>query len=120
MNSKRLSILAVGLVASIVLAACGGEPTSLDVTLKGLDTFKYEPTTITAQVGQEVNVTLDNVGVLEHSFVIDELGVTTENVAAGQQKVVSFTPQTAGTYTFYCHIPAHKEAGMVGTLTVNP
>jgi uncharacterized cupredoxin-like copper-binding protein len=32
---------------------------------------------------------------------------------------VQFTPTAAGTYQFYCAEPGHKEAGMVGTLTVS-
>jgi uncharacterized cupredoxin-like copper-binding protein len=36
---------------------------------------------------------------------------------AGQGKL-TFTPSKAGTYEFYCTVAEHKEAGMVGTLTV--
>jgi Copper binding proteins, plastocyanin/azurin family len=31
-----------------------------------------------------------------------------------------FRPTAAGTYTFYCSGPGHCEAGMVGTLIVEP
>jgi nitrosocyanin len=86
----------------------------------GSDSFKYEPAALTAKVGQAVTVNLQNKGNLDHSFVIDELSVKLETVKAGTTQSVTFTPGTAGTYTFYCDVPGHKAAGMTGTLTVAP
>ena len=40
--------------------------------------------------------------------------------APGATGTVDFTPSEAGTYEFYCTIEGHKEAGMVGTLVVEP
>ncbi|MEX2238800.1 MAG: cupredoxin domain-containing protein [Dehalococcoidia bacterium] len=37
---------------------------------------------------------------------------------AGESAVLSFTPTEAGSYTFYCTVDGHREAGMEGTLTV--
>jgi uncharacterized cupredoxin-like copper-binding protein len=85
--------------------------------MKGED-IKFDVTTITAKVGQSVTVNLENTGALEHSFVVDELNVNIL-VKPGEKGTVTFTPQQAGTYTYYCHIQGHREAGMVGTLTVN-
>ena len=124
MNNKRFSFLIAALIACAVLAACGGGgggggTSALDVTLKGED-IKFDTTSLTATVGQTVNVTLQNAGVLEHSFIVDELNVRIEKVPAGQTGTASFTPSSAGTYTYYCDVPGHKEAGMTGTLTVNP
>jgi nitrite reductase (NO-forming) len=113
-----------GLALSVALAACSTPATtqaggvSLNVT--GSDSFKYEPATLTAKVGQVVTVNLKNTGNLDHSFVIDELGVKLETVKAGTTQAVTFTPATAGTYTFYCDVPGHKGAGMTGTFTVTP
>jgi len=41
--------------------------------------------------------------------VLTQDGVTTR---------VTFTPKTAGTYTYYCAIPGHTEAGQIGSLIV--
>jgi len=42
------------------------------------------------------------------------------HVAAGTggNGTLTFTPSKPGTYAFYCTVAGHKEAGMVGTLTV--
>ena len=35
-----------------------------------------------------------------------------------QSASTTFTPQTAGTYTFVCTMPGHEQSGMVGMLVV--
>ena len=112
-----------GLALSLALAACStpaATPAGVSLNVAGSDSFKYEPATLTAKVGQAVTVNLQNKGNLDHSFVIDELGVKLETVKAGATQPVTFTPTTAGTYTFYCDVPGHKAAGMTGTFTVTP
>jgi uncharacterized cupredoxin-like copper-binding protein len=37
-----------------------------------------------------------------------------------QSALALFRPTQTGTYTFYCAVPGHRAAGMVGTLTVEP
>jgi uncharacterized cupredoxin-like copper-binding protein len=103
--------------------------------------FSYGPARIEALVGQQVTVRMRNLGTLEHDFVIQEIPLqigaedpgempghnmgTTEIEAAvhaeampGMEGVVSFTPTMAGTYQFFCAVPGHKDAGMIGALSV--
>lgn len=76
--------------------------------------FSFTPSTITAQTGQQVNVTFTNEGV--HTFAIDELGLDKKVNAGG---TISFTaPSTPGNYRFYCSVGSHAALGMEGTLIV--
>ena len=120
MNTQRFLLLAVLLgVLSLAAAACGGggnaSPEALAVTIHAKGA-KFDVTTINAKVNQTVNVTYMNSGVLDHTFVIDGL-VPEQNLAEGQTTTFSFRPTAAGTYEYYC--VRHKNAGMVGTLTVS-
>jgi len=123
-RSKSALRILFGLALVLLLAACSSSasPTSSaqTVSINGLDTFRYDPNTITAKVGQPIHVVLTNKGVLEHSFVIDQLSVKLEHVQGGATGETSFTPTAAGTYVFYCNTPGHQAAGMTGTLVVNP
>lgn len=125
MNKKRL--MAIGL--AVVLTACGGGTTddggaagndsgggSATLEVKASE-FKFEPAALTAVAGEDLTIKLINVGVVEHDFIIDELGVKL-NVKVGETKEANIEDVAAGTYDVYCAIPGHKEAGMVTTLAV--
>lgn len=122
--SVGLSALALG--AALALTACSGtpatptEPAGQNITVGALDAFAFDPAALSAKVGEEVTVTLDNKGVLEHNFVITEFDVHLGPLAGGTKSAPgTFTPTAAGTYTYFCDVPGHREAGMEGTLTVS-
>lgn len=72
-----------------------------------------------AQVGETVALRLENDDSAGHSFDIDELGVHV-SMPPGEPALALFKASAPGTYTFYCGVPGHREAGMVGTLVVEP
>ena len=45
-------------------------------------------------------------------------GVVAAHAMPGMSASVMFTPTQIGEYEFYCTIPGHREAGMVGRLIV--
>ena len=88
--------------------------------LEGTDTLKWQPNTVTAKAGSQVTLTINNTGNTAHTFVSPGLGVSNAtDVATGKTTTVSFTAPTApGAYQFWCNIPGHAEAGMVGEVIV--
>lgn len=72
-----------------------------------------------AKVGETVVLRLDNRDSVGHSFDIDEFNVHVP-MSPGKAALALFTPSAPGTYTFYCGVPGHREAGMIGTLVVEP
>ncbi|HEX7588651.1 MAG TPA: cupredoxin domain-containing protein, partial [Anaerolineae bacterium] len=108
--------------AAVALAACGGGAstgggaTPLNVTVTTTE-FKYDPATINATPGQTINLTVKNIGSVQHSFVFATANVKII-VDPGKSVTQTFTAPAAGTYTFECDIAGHKEAGMVGQLIV--
>lgn len=118
---KRKYIVPIaGMILALALAACGGGGTTgpQAVTVRGLDNFSFDPATLSGRVGQTIEIDFQNAGVLEHNLVIAEFNVSLGPIQGGQSHAGSFTPGAAGTYTYYCDVPGHREAGMEGTLTV--
>lgn len=124
MTPRKFPRFALWLAAiGLVLAACGGGggdsgAPAANLTLTAED-IKWDRTSLTARAGQTVNLTIKNAGTLEHNFAFDEAQVNV-TIPAGDTETVTFTASAPGTYTFYCNIPGHSEAGMTGTFTVTP
>jgi uncharacterized cupredoxin-like copper-binding protein/mono/diheme cytochrome c family protein len=76
----------------------------------------FEPKEITIPANTDVPFTLPNDGAAAHNFSIDELGISIDLAPGSTEETVINAP--AGTYEYYCNVPGHKEAGMVGTLIV--
>ena len=81
--------------------------------------MRFGQTELRVQAGQEITLQLQNYDMYAHSFDIDELGLHVQ-MPANDQVTVQFTAPEPGSYTIYCGIPGHKNAGMVATLVVDP
>jgi plastocyanin len=140
---RKLAVLASALiVAALALAACGGDDDN-DTTAAGTtqttqaagggggggETLKvtadpngdlaYEQKSLSATAGQ-ATIDFDNPSSTGHDVTIeDESG----NEVAATDVVTDDTATAtadlkAGTYTFFCSVDEHRQAGMEGTLTV--
>jgi uncharacterized cupredoxin-like copper-binding protein/mono/diheme cytochrome c family protein len=95
----------------------GDVATSDQFTVESHDIF-FQPTEIDVPSDTEVTILLPNLGAAPHNFSIDALDISVD-IAPGETKEVTFTAPE-GTYEYYCNIPGHAEAGMVGTLIARP
>ena len=140
---KKLSITltaAALTLAAFGIAACGGgddssstaaATTSSSTTAAGgsggtvkfaadpSGKIAYTETEVTAPAGNDT-IEFDNPASLTHDVVIEDS--SGNQVAATDQIAGDTTTTTAdlkpGTYTFFCSVDSHREAGMEGTLTV--
>lgn len=101
-------------------ASPGASPAAAGIVIEGNDQLRFVPDNFEASPGDKV--TLKSTGALEHNFVIDDLGgeLTDGNVPGGQSQTFSIPDdaESGKTYDFYCSVPGHKEAGMVGKVTI--
>ena len=76
----------------------------------------FEPDEFAIPADTDVTVTLPNEGAALHNFAIDELGIDVDIQPGATEEVVINAP--SGVYDYYCNVPGHKAAGMVGVMTV--
>ena len=133
-----IGVLALSVVA-LALAACGGNsnaspasttPTTTSTsgsgsgstTLKlGADpsgALEFDKMALEAPAG-EVTIDMTNPSSVPHDIALQGNGVDVVGkvVTDGGTSTVSAN-LTPGTYTFYCTVDSHEDAGMEGTLTV--
>jgi len=78
----------------------------------------YDTTSLSSKPGK-VTIDFDNPSSLEHDVAIEADGeeiAGSDLVAKGKASVTA--DLAPGTYTFYCTVPGHREAGMEGELVV--
>ena len=97
--------------------AAGGATVKFEADPSGQ--LAYTETDVTAKAGSDT-IDFNNPASIGHDVVIEDQSGS--EVASTDVITDSTTSTTAdlkpGTYTFFCSVPGHREAGMEGTLTV--
>ena len=140
---KLLALIATLALAAFGLAACGGDDETTAATTEteteatttaaggggggGSISFEADPDGALAYTQTEVSgpagddtIEFTNDSSTPHDVTIEDSG---GNEIAQTETVTGDSTSTdasldAGTYTFYCSVDGHREAGMEGTLTV--
>ena len=143
---RAFAVLIVSALAVVGLAACGssssnsttaastpaststaastgggakGGGSTVNISTPSGGSLAYDQKTASAKSGN-VTISFDNRQPLQHDVTVAD---SSGKVLGATQLVSSGTASTSvnlqpGTYTFYCSVPGHREAGMQGTLTV--
>jgi plastocyanin len=96
-----------------------GSTSAVDIEANPEGSLEFTSTEASAKAGK-VTVDFTNSSPVPHDVTIEGEGgetlAQTEVFAEGSESVTANLKP--GTYTFYCSVPGHREAGMEGTLTV--
>ncbi len=99
--------------------AAGNASSSLKLVASPAGQLSYDTKQLSAKAGT-VTITMANMSQLEHNVTIASgstvLGATPTFGGGTRTLTLKLKP---GTYTFYCSVPGHRQAGMEGTLTVS-
>ena len=94
-----------------------GAAASQSIELDAQD-ISWSKKEITAKPGDTIVV--KNTGALPHDFSVDALQIA-DPIDSGASVTVTIPADAKpGTYEYYCNVAGHKEAGMVGKLTIAP
>lgn len=96
-----------------------GSASTVDIEADPGGSLSYTTGSATAKAGK-VTIDFTNDSPVPHDVTIESEGgetlAQTETLAEGSASATANLKP--GTYTFYCSVPGHREAGMEGTLTV--
>jgi FtsP/CotA-like multicopper oxidase with cupredoxin domain len=81
-----------------------------------LSEFKINPSMINVATGGSIVVT--NSGSVTHNLGVKGTSLKTEMLAPGKSGKLDLKSLKSGTYTVYCQVPGHAEAGMTAMLHV--
>ena len=109
----RLCLLAV--MSTLPLLASAGQAMKT-VTIDAGE-FQFQPSQVTVEPGQKVRIQLVNHGSLSHNLHLEGDGQT-RTIQTDQQDSLTFEAPQSGILQFYCAVPGHKGAGMVGQIVV--
>jgi len=93
--------------------------TTLKLAAAAGGTLAYDTKQLKAKAGK-VSIDFSNASPIEHNVTIAQgsrvLSATPTFTSGSKTLTVTIAP---GTYTFYCSVPGHRQAGMEGTLSVS-
>jgi len=97
-------------------ASGGGGGETINIAADPSGALKFQQTELTAKAGK-ATIDFDNPSSVAHAVEIEGVEGSETDTVTGEKTSVTVDLKP-GKYEFYCPVPGHKEAGMVGTLTV--
>ncbi len=111
-----IGTVAAGTVALTSVAEAATTTLHLTANPKGMLMFNTKK--LTAKAGK-ITIVMSNPSGISHGISIQGKGIDKAGKVVGKGKTTSVTATLKkGTYTFYCPVDHHEQAGMKGTLTV--
>ena len=107
-DAKRIRSSAAG-----TAAAAAGAPTTAMVHLSEL---KIEPAAVTVAAGGTLQIM--NMGAMAHNLAVKDTSLATPMIDPGGTGNLDLGGLSAGTYTMYCQVAGHEQAGMKATLHI--
>ena len=140
---KAFALVAVAAIP-LGLVACGGSDSSstdtgasagggggttatvakgstVKLTANANNQLSYDQKTLTAKAGT-VSIDFDNPASIQHDVAVEDSGgkvLGTSDLVSQGKVNLTIGDLKPGSYTFFCTVPGHRDAGMEGTLTVN-
>jgi plastocyanin len=106
------------IVGTLVAAAVTSAATSLKLSASKT-ALKFNKKTLRASHGK-VTITMTNPSSTKHAIGIEGHGIDKDGKTVGKGKTSRVTVTLKkGTYTFYCPVDGHEDAGMKGKLIVS-
>jgi uncharacterized cupredoxin-like copper-binding protein len=113
------AVITSGSSAKAEASATPSATTTLKLAANPAGQLSYDLKRLSAKAGK-VTITMTNMSPLPHNLTVSQastvLGATPVFQGGSRVLTVNLKP---GTYTFYCSVPGHRQAGMEGTLTVS-
>ncbi len=80
----------------------------------------FSPKEISARAGAPTTISLTAIDDQVHVLRFDDpvLNAISLGVMPGETRAITFNAPAAGTYTFFCEVPGHKDRGETGVMTV--
>lgn len=126
---RRSILLAVAVLAAVLAVfALHGSPARatgtqvLRLSAKAHMVLRFNTSRLHAHAGRiRIIMTNPSNAGMKHGISVEGHGVDRDGriVSSGHNSTVTVTLSKKGTYTFYCPVRGHKQAGMKGVLTIS-
>lgn len=110
------------LIGVTVLAGCTAPDDDSDMDedegptpVSGFE-WGFDPATVEAATGQDVEIRFTNDGDIAHNLGGD-FG-RTDTISSGQTATLTVSFDEPGEHAYWCSVPGHREKGMEGTIVV--
>lgn len=111
-------IVSAGAPAAATTPAPSAPPGAVALDADPGGVLKYTQSSLSAKAGR-VTIAFSNLSPIPHNVTVAKgssvLGASPTFQGATKELVLTLS---AGSYTYYCTVPGHRDAGMQGTLTV--